>query len=127
MKTQPVSSAPKMELHAKPNPAPPSIPGHGVIPAQKPEGQVNAISTSIKNPEKIELPDASVANKPTIAPPPSTLKTAEAGSGTSMVQRLKEKGVEIPSKNPIAPPSGINQTPMNTSPNKPQWPDEPTQ
>jgi hypothetical protein len=156
--TQPVSAAPKMDMHAKPNPAPPSIPGHGVIPAQRPMGQQNTIATTIKNPEKIEAPiDTKVANKPSLTPPPSTLKMADTTTGASMVQRLKDKGINMPSQSgttvpvstsiptavetktppvPTASPTALSATPkppaaptptMTINPTKSQWPDEPTQ
>lgn len=140
---QPVSPAPKMELHAKPNPAPPSIPGHGVIPAQKPFGQQNTIATTIKNPEKIETPiKAPVESKPGMTPPPSTLKMADNPAGVSMVQRLKDKGINMPTQTatsvsapaqsltaPASEPKAPSApTPtMTINPTKTQWPDEPTQ
>lgn len=52
-------AVPKVELHPKPNPAPPLLPGHGVIPPQKETIKTGTIS-GITNASRIE----EVQNKP---------------------------------------------------------------
>ena len=138
--TQPVSSAPKMKMSAKPNPAPPSIPGHGVIPAQKsPFESKNTVATTIKNPGEIETtssPDSKVTtitsnSDSKVTPPASTLKVSDTpGSSASMMQRIKDKGIETPSQQgqgqtPTTPKSTVPSSP--NAENKYKWPDEPTQ
>lgn len=127
------------ELHTKPNPPPPPIPGHGVImPKRNTITSANGstvAATAIKNPEVIEMPKPENKPEPTesevapITPPQptsSTPPTAEANKpAQSMLERLKEKGINIPEKKDIAQPDTQAQAPSGDSqPPSQAWPED---
>lgn len=153
----------KPELHAKPNPEPPPIPGFGVIKPQQPGGYRSG--ATINNPEVIEMPSsqkpaestptqptqfakpkvaippvpvptpvekpilptqtpAPMASKPPVTQPePSQLSDAPKPS-QSMLQRLKEKGINIPDKKAGSAPKIEASTTGDSQPPTAGWPED---
>jgi hypothetical protein len=150
--TTPVAA--KVPLVAHHNPAPPPIPGHGVIMPKRSTieaGNGTTVSaTPIRKPDVIEAPVMPVREIPTpfIAPKPSTVATPPVQApnpelskpSQSMIQRLKEKGVSIPetkhessASSPSSAPLQKTQIPEageapngDSQPPTPAWPDEAT-
>jgi hypothetical protein len=156
--TTPVNSPPiKPELHAKPNPEPPPIPGFGVIKPQQ-SGGYRSVSDprTIERPDVIEMPseDKPVAAPmpqatqpaiptpavtipspaaptpppaptpaPSVAPPQQISETPKPSQ--SMLQRLKEKGINIPDKKSEAPvPESGNAPSGDSQPPTTGWPED---